>query len=502
MSSYKFEEANAKMKALGNSIVESTYKGWGKICTTIFKDGTKSTKHSATNLFHRSYKSKPSRGFAFEEADSLMKELGNCIVESTYKGWKKKCTIIFKDGTKSNKHLPITIYRHNRSKHGKPGRSHTLVHSNAKMRSLGNIIVESTFNGWGNPCTIITQDGTILTEYSPYYVYSHGYKSKPGHKHGKHPFESVNAKMKELGNTIVESTYKCQGEKCTIIFADGSKSTKHRPSDVIRCNYKSKPFGKYTFEEANSLMKELGNSIVESTFIGWTTKPCTIIFADGSKSNKHKPYLVYYTKHNSKPKDQEHEHTFETANDRMKELGNKIIKRTYEGWDNKCTIIFSDKTKSKEHTPHEVHSSKYISKPSEGRGFDVNKPGYLYFFAYKVYGKTISYKIGITNNNITSRFSDVNNKLKDKSKGSLKHCAALFYFPDGHDCLDAETEIKREFERVVIDNVVGGKNEMFSEEGALHAYTFTKMLKCCKEINGKSKRPEVKQLVKHIAKKL
>ena len=36
--------------------------------------------------------------------------------------------------------------------------------------------------------------------------------------------------------------------------------------------------------------------------------------------------------------------------------------------------------------------------------------------------------------------------------------------------------IKRKFERIIIDNVVDGKDEMFSKEGALIAYLFTKIV--------------------------
>ena len=243
-------------------------------------------------------------------------------------------------------------------------------------------------------------------------------------------------------------------------------------------------------------MQELENRIVECTFKGWQ-EPCTIIFADGTESTEHTPYEVDQFGYTSKPGIREH--TFETANAAMNSLGNSIVESTFISWTKPCTIIFSDKTESNEHSPREVHSSLYKSKPAKN-SFDVNKPGYIYFFAYKVYGKTVAYKIGITNNRMTTRFSYVNNKLKDKSRGSLKHCDALFYFHDGHKCLDAETIIKRKFERIIIDNVVDGKDEMFSKEGALIAYLFTKMLKCCKEISSKSKRHEVQKLVKYIAK--
>ena len=73
----------------------------------------------------------------------------------------------------------------------------------------------------------------------------------------------------------------------------------------------------------------------------------------------------------------------------MNSLGNSIVESTFISWTKPCTIIFSDKTESNEHSPREVHSSLYKSKPAKN-SFDVNKPGYIYFFAYKVYGKNSS----------------------------------------------------------------------------------------------------------------
>ena len=59
---------------------------------------------------------------------------------------------------------------------------HTFESANAKMQELGNRIVESTFNGWGKPCTIIFADGTESTKHSPYEVDYRGLKSKPKHR--------------------------------------------------------------------------------------------------------------------------------------------------------------------------------------------------------------------------------------------------------------------------------------------------------------------------------
>ena len=224
----------------------------------------------------------------FETANAAMKALGNRIVESTYKGWNEPCTIIFKDGSKSTKHTPTNVYQ--RSYISKPSRKHTIEIANARMKALGNKIVESTFKGWNKPCTIIFKDGSKSTKHTPHDVEKLGWKSKP--RIGKHTFETANARMKALGNKIVESTFKSWNEPCTIIFSDGSKSTKHSPREVERQGWKSKPqLGEYTFEDANARMKLLENRIVKSTFNGWA-EPCTIIFKNGSKSTKHSPREV------------------------------------------------------------------------------------------------------------------------------------------------------------------------------------------------------------------
>ena len=436
----------------------------------------------------------------FEYANAKMQELGNSIVESTFKSWSKPCTIIFMDGSKSTKHQPCIVDRDKlKSKPKTKLLKHTFESANAKMQKLGNRIVKSTYDGWQKPCTIIFDDGSKSTEHSPFDADSRGMKSKP--RVGEYTFESASEAMKELGNKIVESTWDTWGKPCTIIFSDGTVSDKHIPWVVYTNKYKTKP-GKrgrvpHTFESASEELKHQGK-IVKGTFKGWE-KLCKFTFIDGTTSSKHTPRQIHNKNYKTKPRKVGGlSHTFESANNEVGKFGNKIVESTFKGWMKLCTIIFSDKTKSTRYSPFTVVNRCIMSKP-EFNGFDVNKPGYIYFFAYKVYGKTVSYKIGITNNNITNRFTNVNLKLKDKSKGSLKHCDVLFYFSDGRKCLEVETTLKRKFERVVIDNVVSGKDEMFSEEGALHAYIFVKMLKCCKEINGKSKRPEVQRLVKHIA---
>ena len=118
------------------------------------------------------------------------------------------------------------------------------------MGLLGNSIVESTFKGWDKPCTIIFADGTESTEHTPYEVCRIGYKSKPMPR-GRIPFtfESANAKMQELENRIVECTFKGWQEPCTIIFADGTESTEHTPYEVDQFGYTSKPgIREHTFE--------------------------------------------------------------------------------------------------------------------------------------------------------------------------------------------------------------------------------------------------------------
>ena len=412
----------------------------------------------------------PRKAHTFETANDRMKVLGNRIVESTYNGWTDPCTIIFSDETESTKHSPYKIDQKGWT--SKPReKEHTFETANAKMKLLGNRIIESTYKDWQEPCTIIFSDGTESTKHKPSDVDYNGYTSKPSRDH---TFETANARMKLLGNSIVESTFKGWDEPCTIIFSDGNESTEHTPHGVDSRGLTSKPNPRgqipHTFETANAKMKLLGNRIIESTYKDWQ-EPCTIIFSDGTESTKHSPYAVDFSKWKTKPRLDKH--TFESANAAMKALGNRIVKSTYISWDKPCTIIFKYGGKSTSHSPCEADSRGLTSKP-EHNGFDVNKSGYLYFFAYKVYGKIVAYKIGITNINITNRFSSVNNNLKDKSKGCLKHCVALFYFPDGHKCLAAETIIKQEFERIVIDNVVRGKDEMFSKEGALHAYLFVK----------------------------
>ena len=61
-------------------------------------------------------------------------------------------------------------------------------------------------------------------------------------------------------------------------------------------------------------------------------------------------------------------HTFESANAKIKVLGNRIIKSTFKGWSKPCTIIFLDKTVSEEHSPRRVYGKGYKSKPREHIG--------------------------------------------------------------------------------------------------------------------------------------
>ena len=243
----------------------------------------------------------------------------------------------------------------------------------AKMKLLGNEIVESTYIGWSKPCTIIFKDGSMSSDYSPYEVNTVKYRSVPKQKIGRHTFETADAKMKMLGNKIVESTYKGWNKPCTIIFSDGSESSNASPYKVNARNHKSKireKVGKHTFKSANTKMEVLGNKIVESTYKGWCS-PCTIIFNNGEECSYYEPRKIYERKYRSPPRRRIKEHTFETANEKVKELGGRILEGTFTGWEKPCSIIRDDGTESNTSPKKFVMTKKIEPKPKGKVGYTI-----------------------------------------------------------------------------------------------------------------------------------
>ena len=481
----KYEAASKLLKSFG-TIDKKSYSVFKRSCKFTFIDGTKSDQYSPYSILKNKWKSKPRPPMTFDIASKRLKKFGK-IKKSSFDGWCKPCKFTFLDGT-TTEHSPKTILD---SKWKTKPRVEVGYKTASKRLKPYGTIDESSYTYFKKPCKFTFIDGTNSDKHSPKIILDSKWKTKP-----RPPiitFEVASKRLKKFG-TLDESSYTGWLDICKFTFIDGTKSDTRSPHHISRRNSKSSPKPPITFEVASKRLKPFG-TIDESSYTHFSKK-CKFTFIDGTKSNKHSPQSIELRSWKTKPITKE-KVTFEVASKRLKKLG-RLVKKSYTRWDRKCKFYFKDGTSSDSHTPKAIDCYSHKTKP-EPNGFDVNKSGYLYLFAYKVYGKTISYKIGITNSSVRERFSGVNRHLKDKSKGSLTHCAALFYFPDGHKCLEAETTIKSKFERIVIGNIVEGRSEMFTTESAKQAYLFVKMLKCCKEINSKSKRHEVQSLVKHIA---
>ena len=332
----------------------------------------------------------------------------------------------------------------------------TFEDASKRLKQQGKTDKDS-YKGWNEPCKFTFIDGTVSTNHTPKVIYLRKWKSLPiiGFT-----LEYAKAKMKLLGNKIVESTFNGWSKPCTIIFSDGTKS-KHSPSNVSRLGW-TKPNSKlrmHTFESANDRMMELGNKIVESTYKGWG-EPCTIIFKNGSKSTKHPPREVYSRSRKSKPRNVLLlEHTFESANDRMLELGNKIVESTYKRWQEPCTIIFSDNSVSNKHKPCQIYIRRHKSKPGKGGPNQNTLFLYIMNFSEIVGGKTDGLKIGIAKN-LSTRVNNISSKL---DKGELV-LHKVFKFHLYKYCKQAEVDIKKLIRapKSICKNFGDGKTEVYA----------------------------------------
>ena len=423
MPAITFETASKRMKPFGTI---DKFISWNKPCNFTFIDGTTSSEHSPRNIFRQNYKSKPENRISFKKASKRTKRFGT-IDEDSYLCFNKPCRFTFIDGTVSTSLSPkaIKFYKYKSKPRSKVAK-HNYESAAKRMKPFGTI-VESSFEGWHEPCKFTFIDGTTSKRHTPNQIENNGYKTNPK----PHVSYAEAAKRLKPFGTIDKSSFIGWNKPCNFTFKDGNTSDKHTPRVIYEEGYKSKPKPHVSYAEATKRLKPFG-TIDKSSFRGMG-KPCNFTFIDGTTSKRHSPSEIKIGKWKSLPKP--HSVSYAYASKELKPFGT-IDKSSFRGMGKPCNFTFIDGTTSKRHSPSKIKNRRYKSKPKPGGAGPNTK--FLYITDFILHDKVVGHKIGIAAD-VTTRCGELNEKLR---KGKLV-THKVFKFRLYKYCKQSEDDIKK-----------------------------------------------------------
>jgi hypothetical protein len=343
-----------------------------------------------------------------DEILQALSELG-VILHEPYKGSTRETYLVeFSNGVQTRTRLESVLSGHT------SGIEYTTETINQRLKELGATLAEE-FKGRISKRHLIAFDNGVTREYILAHVLY-------GHAVGKrHTKETVNKKLAEYGAVLAEDFKGSVTRKHLITFANGATKnvvlSRVMGGHSTGKNHSTKTINESIAKYGAVLAEEFKDNVAQKhlvTFATGITKEVSLFSVmQGVSLGK--------------------ENTTETINKRLVEF-DAILQEPFKGHIHKKHKILFGCGHSSNVSLNNVLCGKGCASCS-GSGFNIGKPGYLYFLAVKSEGGTL-YKIGITNKTVEYRY-------RHEQVDYIK--VALFYSEDGESIASSERAILNAF---------------------------------------------------------